>query len=252
MEVITFLSGKGGQGKTAVLASVAAGLAGAGKRVLAIDLCYGSRQLDIFMGLENMVLYNIDDVLSGKNDLASALVKSRAYENLYLLSAPFTKDITFLDRERFAGSISAWKMQYDYILIDCPSGISAGFEVSCAAADRICSVFVPDAAGIRGMDKVIGCMEKTKRDNMFMVINMIHPYYIKAGGQLSDEKVPDMFPYPVYAVIPFDPAYSLSLLEGRMIPGGGFALLFHDLCRRITGEEVPFKKWEKYAAKKLK
>lgn len=135
-EVIVVTSGKGGVGKTTTSANVGTGLAAMGKKVVLIDTDIGLRNLDVVMGLENRIVYNLVDVVEGKCRIKQALIKDKRYPSLYLMPSAQTKDKSAVNPSQMIQVISQLKEQFDYIILDCPAGIEQGFRNAIAGADR--------------------------------------------------------------------------------------------------------------------
>ncbi|MDE6202548.1 MAG: septum site-determining protein MinD, partial [Lachnospiraceae bacterium] len=135
-EVIVVTSGKGGVGKTTTSANIGTGLAAMGKRVVLIDTDIGLRNLDVVMGLENRIVYNLVDVVEGKCRIKQALIKDKRYPSLYLMPSAQTKDKTAVNPEQMVRMINQLREQFDYIILDCPAGIEQGFKNAIAGADR--------------------------------------------------------------------------------------------------------------------
>ena len=154
-EVIVITSGKGGVGKTTTTANIGAGLSEAGKKVVVIDTDLGLRNLDVVMGLENLIVYNLVDVIEGSCRLKQALIRDKRYENLYLLPSAQTKDKSAISPGQMKKLTSELKEDFDYILLDCPAGIEQGFHNAIAGADRALVVTTPEVSAIRDADRII-------------------------------------------------------------------------------------------------
>ena len=159
-EVIVITSGKGGVGKTTTTANIGAGLSQLGKKVIVIDTDLGLRNLDVVMGLENQIVYNLVDVIEGTCRLKQAAIRDRRYENLYLLPSAQTKDKSAISPEQMKKLASELKDEFDYVLLDCPAGIEQGFQNAIAGADRALVVTTPEVSAIRDADRIIGLLEK--------------------------------------------------------------------------------------------
>ena len=159
-EVIVITSGKGGVGKTTTSANVGTGLAVLGKRVVLIDTDIGLRNLDVVMGLENRIVYNLVDVVEGNCRMKQALIRDKRYPNLYLLPAAQTRDKTSVNPEQMIKLVDDLRPEFDYILLDCPAGIEQGFRNAIAGADRALVVTTPEVSAIRDADRIIGLLEQ--------------------------------------------------------------------------------------------
>ena len=154
-EVIVITSGKGGVGKTTTTANVGTGLAMLGKKVVLIDTDIGLRNLDVVMGLENRIVYNLVDVVENNCRIKQALIKDKRYPNLYLLPSAQTKDKTAVTPEQMKKLADDLKEEFDYILLDCPAGIEQGFKNAIAGAERAIVVTTPEVSAIRDADRII-------------------------------------------------------------------------------------------------
>ena len=154
-EVIVITSGKGGVGKTTTTANLGIGLSSAGKKVLVIDTDLGLRNLDVVLGLENRIVYNLVDVIESKCRLKQAVIKDTRFENLYLLPSAQTKDKTSVSPEQMKKLIDELKDDYDFILLDCPAGIEQGFKNAIAGAQRSIVVTTPEVSSIRDADRIM-------------------------------------------------------------------------------------------------
>ena len=157
-KVLGVVNRKGGVGKTTTTANVGTGLAAAGKKVVLIDTDIGLRNLDVVMGLENLIVYNLVDVIEGNCRLKQALIKDKRYENLYLLPSAQTKDKTAISPGQMKKLTAEMKEEFDYILLDCPAGIEQGFQNAVAGADRAIVVTTPEVSAIRDADRIIGLL----------------------------------------------------------------------------------------------
>ena len=158
-EVIVVTSGKGGVGKTTTTANLGAGLSRLDKKTVIIDTDLGLRNLDVVLGLENLIVYNLVDVIEGTCRLKQALIRDKRYENLYLLPSAQTKDKTAISPEQMRKLTAELREEYDYILLDCPAGIEQGFQNAIAGADRALVVTTPEVSAIRDADRIIGLLE---------------------------------------------------------------------------------------------
>ena len=174
-EVIVITSGKGGVGKTTTTANLGASLAVEGKKVALIDTDIGLRNLDVVMGLENRIVYDIVDVVEKKCKLRQALIKDKRFKDLYLLPAAQTRDKSAVNEEQMIELTDKLKEEFDYILVDCPAGIEQGFKNAIAGADRAIVVTTAEISAIRDADRIIGLLESSEIKNPELVINRIRP-----------------------------------------------------------------------------
>ena len=170
-EVIVVTSGKGGVGKTTTSANVGTGLAAMGKKVVLIDTDIGLRNLDVVMGLENRIVYNLVDVVEGNCRVKQALIKDKRYSSLYLLPSAQTRDKTSVNESQMIKLIEHLKSQFDYIILDCPAGIEQGFKNAIAGADHALVVTTPEVSAIRDADRIVGLLEAHEFSKIDLVIN---------------------------------------------------------------------------------
>ena len=241
-EVIVITSGKGGVGKTTSSANIGTGLAKLDKSVLMIDTDIGLRNLDVVMGLENRIVYNLVDVIEGECRLKQALIKDRHYPNLQLLPSAQTKDKSAVRPEQMIKLINGLKKNFDYIILDCPAGIEQGFRNAIAAADRALVVTTPEVLAIRDADRIIGLLEEKGIRRNHLIVNRLRPELVKRGDMMSAQDIIDLLGVPLIGVIPDDEAVIVatnqgqSLIEGETLPGQAY----RNIVRRIAGEDVPY------------
>lgn len=246
-EIIVVTSGKGGVGKTTTTANIGAGLAELGKKVLVIDTDLGLRNLDVVMGLENRIVYNLVDVIEGKCRLNQALIKDKRYENLYLLPSAQTKDKSAVTPEQMIKLTSDLRREYDFVLLDCPAGIEQGFQNAISGADKALVITTPEVSAIRDADRIIGLLEANKIRNIGLIINKIRIEMVKRGDMMSVEDVTEILPADLLGIIPDDEQVVIATNQGEpVIDMDSFAgQAYRNICRRLTGEEIPFLNLEK-------
>lgn len=240
-EIIVITSGKGGVGKTTTTANIGIGLSQFDKKVLVIDTDLGLRNLDVVMGLENRIVYNLVDVIEGKCRLKQALIRDKRNENLYLLPSAQTKDKTSISPEQMKKLTSELREEYDYVLLDCPAGIEQGFQNAIAGADRAIVVTTPEVSAIRDADRIIGLLEANKMERMDLIINRIRPEMVKRGDMMSIDDVTEILAIRLLGAIPDDEQVVIGTNQGEPVVGAnspaGKAYL--NICRRLLGEDVP-------------
>ena len=203
-EVIVITSGKGGVGKTTTTANIGTGLAKLGKKVVMIDTDIGLRNLDVVMGLENRIVYNLVDVVEGNCRLKQALIKDKRYSNLFLLPSAQTRDKSAVSPEQMRKLVDELRKDFDYILLDCPAGIEQGFKNAIAGADRAIIVTTPEVSAIRDADRIIGLLEAEELKKIELVINRIRMDMVKRGDMMSVEDVVDILAIDLIGVVPDD------------------------------------------------
>lgn len=243
-EVIVVTSGKGGVGKTTTTANLGTGLALLGKKVVLLDADIGLRNLDLILGLENRIIYDLVKVAEGKCQLKQALVKGRHSENLYLLPAAQTRDKDAISPEQMKEICNELSEEFDYILVDCPAGIEQGFRNAIAGADRALVVTNPDVSSVRDADRVIGLWEAEGKGSPQLIINRFRPSMVRRGDMIGVQDMLDILAIPLIGVIPDDEMTVVSsnsgdpiVLNEKSVTGEAY----RNIVRRITGEEVPFK-----------
>ena len=240
-EVIVITSGKGGVGKTTTTANIGIGLSGLGKKVMVIDTDLGLRNLDVVMGLENRIIYNLVDVIEGSCRLKQALIRDSRFPDLCLLPSAQTKDKTSVSPEQMRKLIEEIRDEFDFILLDCPAGIEQGFQNAIAGADRGIVVTTPEVSAIRDADRIIGLLEASGIRQNDLIINRLRIDMVRRGDMMSVEDVTEILAINLLGVIPDDEQVVIATNQGEPVVGeeclAGRAYL--DVCRRLTGEEIP-------------
>ena len=241
-EVIVITSGKGGVGKTTTVANIGTGLAAMGKRVAVVDTDIGLRNLDVVMGLENRIVYNLVDVINGSCRLKQALIRDRRHQDLYLLPSAQTKDKTAVSPEQMIKLTDDLREEFDYVLLDCPAGIEQGFKNAVAGADRALVVTTPEVSAIRDADRIIGLLEANEIGSTHLVVNRLRTDMVKEGNMMSSEDVVEILAVDLIGVVPDDENIVISTNQGEPLVGkdcqAGQAYM--NICHRILGEEVPY------------
>lgn len=241
-EVIVVTSGKGGVGKTTTTANVGTGLAKLDKKVVLIDTDIGLRNLDVVMGLENRIVYNLVDVVEGNCRIKQALIKDKRYPNLYLLPSAQTRDKSAVTPEQMKKLCEDLKTEFDYILLDCPAGIEQGFKNAIAGADRALVVTTPEVSAVRDADRIIGLLEANEMEQTHLIINRIRMDMVKRGEMLSSDDVVEILAVDLIGAVPDDENIVIGTNQGEPIVGSACPAgnAYMNICRRVTGEEVPF------------
>ena len=245
-EVIVITSGKGGVGKTTTTANIGTGLAQLEKKVILIDTDIGLRNLDVVMGLENRIVYNLVDVIEGNCRLKQAIIRDRRYPNLYLIPSAQTKDKTAVNPEQMKKLTEALKEEFDYILLDCPAGIEQGFLNAIAGATRAIVVTTPEVSAIRDADRVIGLLESAEMENIQLIINRIRIDMVRRGDMMSMEDVKEILAVELLGIVPDDEEIVISTNRGEPLTGGDSpaGIAYSNICKRLLGYEVPFLTFE--------
>lgn len=240
-EVIVVTSGKGGVGKTTTSANVGTGLAKLDKKVVLIDTDIGLRNLDVVMGLENRIVYNLVDVVEGNCRPKQAMIKDKRYPNLYLLPSAQTRDKTSVTPEQMVALIEELKEEFDYIILDCPAGIEQGFKNAIAGADRALVVTTPEVSAIRDADRIIGLLEANSMKKVDLIVNRIRMDMVKKGDMMSIDDVVDILAINLIGAVPDDENIVISTNQGEPLVGNDTlpGQAYMNICKRIMGEEVP-------------
>ena len=241
-EVIVITSGKGGVGKTTTTANVGTGLAQMNKKVVLIDTDIGLRNLDVVMGLENRIVYNLVDVIEGNCRVKQALIKDKKYPDLYLRPSAQTRDKTAVTPEQMKKLTDELREEFDYILLDCPAGIEQGFKNAIAGADRAIVVTTPEVSAIRDADRIVGLLEANELKNIHLVVNRLRMDMVKRGDMMSVKDVCEILAIPLIGAVPDDEHIVISTNQGEPLVGSSCLAgqAYTNICKRILGEEVEF------------
>ena len=241
-DVIVITSGKGGVGKTTTTANIGTGLALKGKKVVLIDTDIGLRNLDVVMGLENRIVYDLVDVVEGACRIKQALIKDKRYEGLYLLPAAQTRDKSAVSPKQMINLTNELKQEFDYIIIDCPAGIEQGFKNAIAGADRAIVVTTPEVSAVRDADRIIGLLEANELRNPKLLINRVRPDMVKRGDMMSIDDIIDILAIDLIGVVPDDEKIVISTNKGEPAvtdEKSQAGQAYRNITRRILGENVP-------------
>ena len=232
-EVIVVTSGKGGVGKTTTSANVGTGLAKLNKKVVLIDTDIGLRNLDVVMGLENRIVYNLVDVVEGNCRPKQAMIKDKRYDNLYLLPSAQTRDKTSVTPEQMKALTNELRQEFDYII--------QGFKNAIAGADRALVVTTPEVSAIRDADRIIGLLEANEMKRTDLIVNRIRTDMVKRGEMMSLEDVLDILAINLIGAVPDDENIVISTNQGEPLAGNNTLAgqAYMNICKRILGEEVP-------------
>ncbi len=242
--VITVTSGKGGVGKTTTTANLGIALANAGKRVVVVDTDIGLRNLDVVLGLQNRIVYDVVDLVEGRCRLQQALIKDRVQEQLYLLPAAQSRDKSAVSPADMVRVCRQLEEESDFILIDSPAGIELGFRNAVAAANEFIIVTTPDSSAIQDVDRVLGILETEGRGETHLVINRVRPDLVKRGEMMSPDQVLQTLAIDLLGVVPDMEEVLVSNNRGDPIAHDARSVAgrsYHEMAKRLLGEEVPIK-----------
>ena len=242
-EVRVGTAGKGGVGKTTTTANIGTGLAQAGKLVVMIDTDIGLRNLDVVLGLENRIVYDLVDVVSGTCKLKQALIKDKRFENMYLLPAAQTKDKTAVNQKQMIALTQALKNEFDFVIIDCPAGIEHGFKNAIAGADKAIVVSTPEVSAVRDADRIIGLLESAGLLSPRLIVNRIRSKMVQMGDMMSVDDMLEILAVDLLGIVPDDDSIVTSTNRGEPAVLDKFSTAgeaYRNITRRLQGEEVDF------------
>jgi septum site-determining protein MinD len=246
-KVVTVTSGKGGVGKTTATANLGAALAASGDKVVCVDADIGLRNLDVVLGLENRIVYDLVDIIEGRCRLRQALIRDKRLPELFLIPAAQTRDKSAVSPSDMVRLCNELREEHDWILIDSPAGIERGFRNAIAPADVVLVVTNPEVSAVRDADRIIGLIEAEEKGPAQLVINRIRPNMVRRGDMLSAEDVLELLAVELVGMVPEDENIVTSTNRGMPVALNGKSKAgqaFRNIARRLKGEEVPFVEME--------
>ncbi len=244
--VLTITSGKGGVGKTTATANIAAALAKLGQKVVCLDADIGLRNLDLVLGLENRIVYDLVDVVEGRCRLRQALIRDKRLPNLFLIPAAQTRDKTAVSPTDMIHLCNELRQEFDWILIDSPAGIERGFRNALAPADQVVVVTNPEVSAVRDADRIIGLIEAEEKGPARLLLNRLNPQMVHNGNMLDADDVLELLAIDLLGVVPEDKAIVVSTNRGVPVAldeKSRAGQAFRNIARRLLGEDVPFMDW---------
>ena len=241
--VLTITSGKGGVGKTTTTANVAIALAEAGDKVVCIDGDIGLRNLDVVMGLENRIVYDLVDIVEGRCRMRQAMIRDKHFSDLYLIPAAQTRDKSAVSPSDMVRLCEQIKPDFDWIFIDSPAGIERGFRNAIAPADRVLVVTNPEISAVRDADRIIGLIEAEEKGPAELVLNRLNPAMVRRGDMLNSDDVIELLAIDIVGIVPEDETVVISTNRGNPVAlnqKSKAGLAFRNIARRLQGQEVPF------------
>ena len=241
-KVITITSGKGGVGKTTATANIGAALASRGQKVVCIDADIGLRNLDVVMGLENRIVYDLVDAVEGRCRLKQAMIKDKYIPDLYLIPSAQTRDKTAVSPSDMIRLCNELRQDMDWIIIDSPAGIERGFKNAIAPADEVIVITNPEVSAVRDADRIIGIIEAEEKGPPKLLLNRLNPEMVKQNNMLSADDVVDLLAIRLLGIIPEDKNVIISTNKGSPIAMDEKSLAgkaYQNISRRILGEDVP-------------
>jgi septum site-determining protein MinD len=256
-KIIIIASGKGGTGKTTTTANLGAALAMRGNLVALVDMDMGLRNLDVTLGLENSIVYDISDVVEDVCSLDEALIKDLRYENLYFIPAPQTRDASGLKDEAVKNIWEQLQSRFDYCIVDAPAGVDGGFLYAAMCADSAIIITMPELTALRDADRTISVLEEHDITDIKVVINRVRADMINRGIMMNMDDCIDILQIPVLGIIPDDEELMIASLKGYLAisdESSKAGKAFLNIAARLCGEEVPIMELEEKEGffKKLK
>jgi septum site-determining protein MinD len=242
-QVITVTSGKGGVGKTTATANIAAALAADGARVVCIDADIGLRNLDVVMGLENRIVYDLVHIVEGSAKLRQAMIKDKRLPDLYLIPAAQTRDKSAVSPSDMIRICDELRPDFDFVLIDSPAGIERGFRNAIAPSNKIVIVTNPEVSAVRDADRIIGLVESEQKGPAMLILNRLKPEMVKRGDMLSIDDVLDVLAIDLIGIVPEDEQIVVGSNRGTPVAlddKSRAGQAFRNIAKRLRGENVPF------------
>ena len=246
-ECIVITSGKGGVGKTTATANLGVALALQGATVAVVDADIGLRNLDVILGLENRIVYDLVHVIEGECRLKQALIRDKRVEGLFLLPAAQTRDKNAVTPAQMRELVEKLKNEFDYVLIDCPAGIEQGFKNAVTGADRAIIVTTPEVSAIRDADRIIGMVEAAELPEPTLIINRYRSKMVQRGDMMNRDDILEILAIPLLGIIPEHEDIVISSNRGQPIVfdehssvGGAY----RRVAQRVLGHDVPVPDYE--------
>lgn len=247
-EVIVITSGKGGVGKTTTTANLGCGLAVLGKKVALVDADIGLRNLDVVMGLENRIVYDLVDVVEGNCRLKQGLIKDKRFDGLFLLPAAQTRDKDAVSPEQMQKLCDSLREEgFDFILIDCPAGIEQGFKNAIAGADKAIVVTTPEVSAVRDADRIIGLLEANGLANPTLILNRLRIDLVQRGDMMNIQDVTEILAVDILGVVPDDESIVIATNKGEPSVNTSESRAgqaYRNIVQRLLGEDVPIMSFE--------
>jgi len=241
-KVLVITSGKGGVGKTTTTANIGTALALNNKKVVMVDTDIGLRNLDVVMGLENRIVFDIVDVVNEHCKLKQALIKDKRFESLYLLPAAQTRDKTAVTPHQMRNLTNELRKDFEFILVDCPAGIEQGFKNAIAGADDAIVVATPEVSSVRDADRIIGLLEAAGLRNSKLIINRLRSKMVQRGDMMDIDDITEILSINLLGVVPEDEAIVVSTNRGEpavLINNSKAGEAYVRIAKRLMGEDIP-------------
>ncbi len=241
-KIVTISSGKGGVGKTTATANISVALAQLGQKVICIDSDIGLRNLDVVLGLENRIVYDLVDVIEGRCRIRQAMIKDKRFEGLFLIPAAQTRDKSAVSPSDMIHLCNEIREETDWILIDSPAGIERGFKNAIAAAEEVLVITNPDVSAVRDADRIIGIIESEEKGPARLIINRLNPEIIKRGEMLAAEDILELLAVDLIGIVPEDEKVLISTNIGKPVVTNEKSIAgqaFRNIARRLMGDDIP-------------
>lgn len=241
-QTLVVTSGKGGVGKTTTVANLGTALAKKGYKVVLIDADIGLRNLDVVMGLENRIVYNLVDIVEGKCRIEQAMIRDRKLKTLYIIPAAQTREKDAITPDQMKALCEQLASENDYVIIDCPAGIERGFKNAVAGAQKALVVTTPEVSAIRDADRVIGLLEAHMLKDIHLIINRLNPKMVKKGDMMSTADIVSLLSVPLVGVVPESSEVVVSTNRGVPLVherGSRAGQAFQKIAARLNGENIP-------------
>ena len=242
-KTIVVTSGKGGVGKTTATANLGAALGLRGRKVVVVDTDIGLRNLDVVMGLENRIVYDLVDVVEERCRLNQAMIRDKNIKDLYLIAAAQTRDKSAIQPQQMIDLCGQLKREFEYVVIDCPAGIEQGFQNAIAAADRAILITTPEVSAIRDADRVIGLVEAAEIPTPDLIINRLRPGMVKQGDMMDTSDILELLSVRLLGYVPDDEKIIVATNRGMPVVHNSNSWsgeAFRRIAARVDGEDVPF------------
>lgn len=239
---IVVTSGKGGVGKTTTVANIGTALAKKGSRVVLVDADIGLRNLDVVMGVENRIVYNIVDIIEEKCRLEQGMIRDRKMNTLFLIPAAQTREKDSVNPDQMKDLCDQLLESFDYVIMDCPAGIERGFKNAIAGADTAIVVTTPEVSAIRDADRVIGLLEANLLRNIHLIVNRMNYRMLKNGDMMPTEDIVGLLSVPLLGVVPESEDVVISTNRGVPLVhnrGSNAGHAFQKIAARLDGEDIP-------------